>query len=200
MTKKYPFWKHNLAGQGLLETTISLGIIITGVVSMMTLTLSNQTSSLESADRLLAANLAREGIEIVRNRRDSNWLPRGVWDQGLESGTDYTAAPLFAAATNIWTLDFTPNDINHNYARVWRASGIYFQSAAAAPPGASLTPYRRLVQMDEICQDKTVVTSGASCNGAINPKIGIRIQSTVEWNAKDETHSLVAEERLFNWR
>lgn len=183
-----------------METTISLGIIITGIVSMMTLSLANQTSSVEAADRLIAANLAREGMEIVRNIRDSNWLPRGTWDQGLESGTDYTAAPLFDSAANTWTLDFTPNDFSHNYARVWRASGIYFQSTVVAPPGAALTPYRRLLQMDEICQDKTVVTSGGSCNPALNPKIGIRLQSIVEWDAKGATHSLVAEERLFNWR
>lgn len=190
----------NQFGQGLLETTIALGVIITGIVGMLTLTISNQSASVESSDRLLATNLAREGVEIIRNIRDSNWLPRGVWDQGLESGADYTAAPLFDKAANTWALDFTANDINHDHARLWRAGGVYFQSAQAAPAGASLTSYRRLLQLDEICQDKSVMTSGGQCNPAINPKIGIKVQTKVQWEAKGSTHELVVEERLFNWR
>ncbi|OGY91190.1 MAG: hypothetical protein A3H70_02490 [Candidatus Komeilibacteria bacterium RIFCSPLOWO2_02_FULL_48_11] len=190
----------NVSGQGLLETTIALGVIVTGIVGMLTLTISNQSSSLESAERLVAANLAREGIEIVRNIRDSNWLPRGAWDQGLESGTDYTAVPLFDKAANVWTLSFTANDLNHREARLWREGGVYFQSTQETPPGAGLTTYRRLLQLDEICQDKSVVVSGSQCNPALNPKIGIKVQSRVQWEAKGNTHQLTAEERLFNWR
>ena len=190
----------NKNGQGLLETTIALGVIVTGIVGMLTLTVSNQSASLESAERLIATNLAREGVEIVRNFRDTNWLPRGTWDQGLESGTDYTAAPLFDKTVNTWTLGFTANDLNHNQARLWREGGVYFQSTQETPPGASLTIYRRLLQLDEICQDKSVAVSGAQCNPVANPKIGIKVQSTVQWEAKGNTHQLVAEERLFNWR
>jgi len=192
--------KTNKYGQGLLETTIALGVIITGIVGMLTLTVSNQSASVESSDRLQAANLAREGVEIVRNIRDSNWLPRGTWDQGLESGTDYTAAPLFDKTTNVWTLNFTANDISHDHARLWREGGVYFQSTQATPGGASLTAYRRLIQLDEICRDKSVMVSGGACNPAINPKIGIKVQSVVQWEAKGSTHELVVEERLFNWR
>ncbi|MBI2636905.1 MAG: hypothetical protein HYW81_01805, partial [Parcubacteria group bacterium] len=113
-------------GQGLLETIVALGIIVSGVVGMLNLTISNQTATEDSSERLVATNLAREGVEVVRNIRDSNWLlceiVSGVlscssWDASLSSGTDTTAVPLFSAATNAWSVNFTPNDISSDYAR-----------------------------------------------------------------------------------
>lgn len=190
----------NQCGQGLLEAIIAITVIASGIVGVMNLVIANQAGGLESADRLLAANLAREGVEISRNWRDSNWLGRAVWDANLSgNGNDYTAAPIFDKSANSWTMDFAPNDLNHNYARLWREGGVYFQSTQDPPSGASLTAYRRLLYLDPICQDKTIVVSGASCPGA-NPKIGIRARSEVQWITRGSTHTLTAEERLFNWR
>ena len=67
-------------GQGLLETIVAIGVILTGLVSVMTLVISNLTGAREAALRYQAVNLAREGIELVRNKRDSNWLAGiGAW-------------------------------------------------------------------------------------------------------------------------
>ena len=42
-------------------------------------------------DRLVAANLNSEGLELVRNIRDNNWLQNQVWINGLSDG-DYNIA------------------------------------------------------------------------------------------------------------
>lgn len=61
-------------GQGLLETIVAIGIMMTGLISVMSLVVSNLNSEREAATRYQAVNLAREGIELMRNTRDSNWL------------------------------------------------------------------------------------------------------------------------------
>lgn len=67
--------------QGLLETIVAIGVIMTGLVSVMALTVSNLNTQREAATRYQAVNLAREGIELVRNQRDSNWLAQqDTWD------------------------------------------------------------------------------------------------------------------------
>lgn len=191
--------KSEISGQGLLEAIVAITIIGSGLVGVINLALVNKSGSESGEERLLATNLAREGVEIIRNRRDANWLARSAWDSGLYSGTDYTATPfLNVTITTPWTLNFTPNAITHNYARLWRAGGVYFQSILNPPPGAALTAYRRLLFLDPICQDKTIRTSGAACPGG-NPKVGIRVRSQVQWTSKGR-HSLTAEERIFNWR
>lgn len=198
----------------MLETIVALGVIISGVVGVMSLTISNQTASSESSERLLAVNLAREGIEVIRNIRDSNWLQCEYvssalncsdWDEGMMSGADATAVLLFDFENNAWALDFTPDDITHANTRVWRRSsgpvgsyiGTYFQSTEATPANATLSDYRRLLTLNEICADKTV--SLGNCTGG-SPKIGIRVQSRVDWEIGGKSNSLTAEERLFNWR
>lgn len=66
-------------GQGLLETIVAIGVIVTGLVSVMTLVISNLTGAREAALRYQAVNLAREGIEMVRNARDTGWLTEKAW-------------------------------------------------------------------------------------------------------------------------
>lgn len=188
--------KNNQSGQGLLEAIVALGIIIGGIVGIMNLTLSNQSSSEEAAARLIATNLAREGIELARNKRDSNWLARAVWDEGLENGIDYTAALDFNASTNTWVFDFAVNDINDDNARVWRDNNVYFQTQGV-PASGKLTNYRRLLKLDEICQDKSV--PAGSCPPQ-NPKIGVKAQAIVSWIHKNKNNSLILQETMFNWR
>ena len=93
--------KKFLTGFTLIEimtaiTVFSVGIL--GVFSLVPLAISiSQTNS----DHLIAGHLALEGMEILRNIRDSNWLeqaqePLTVWNEGLavcENGceADYTA-------------------------------------------------------------------------------------------------------------
>lgn len=94
-----------MRGQGLLEAVIALGIIITGVVAALTLAISNLSGAGTSEARITAANLAREGVEFVRNERDSNWVARRSWDANI------IAAPLarlyYASGTGMYSTDNT---------------------------------------------------------------------------------------------
>ncbi|MEK7583844.1 MAG: hypothetical protein AAB490_01250, partial [Patescibacteria group bacterium] len=61
-------------GFTLIEGIISIGIISTAMMVGLGLAVSNLTAAQANSDRIIAANLAREGIEVVRHVRDSNWL------------------------------------------------------------------------------------------------------------------------------
>ena len=206
------FLRDNQTGQGLLETIVALGIIVAGVVGTMNLTLSNQKTSQDTVERLIATNLAREGIEIVRSIRDTNWLTCEIisdvltcntWDLGLVSASDTTAVPIFDIASNAWTINFTANDLTHNHARVWRKNaggadniGTQFQSTLTTPADSALTGYRRMLELQSICTNKTISESCASGNS----KIGIRVQAHIQWKSSGTESDLIVEERIFNWR
>ncbi len=64
------------SGQTFLEMVIAIGVIIAAVVGSMTLIVSTITAGRVTQSRVEAANFAREGIEIVRGIRDSNWIRR----------------------------------------------------------------------------------------------------------------------------
>ena len=79
------------AGFTLLETIVAVGLIVTGLVAALALITTSLFYISNIQDRLAAANLIAEGIEVARNIRDNNWLQNKVWNDGLADG-DYQAA------------------------------------------------------------------------------------------------------------
>ena len=84
-------------GFTIVELLVVILIISIGITGSYALVGNIFASSSLMAQRLSAAYLAQEGIEIVRNIRDSNWVNGDSWDDGLPFGdfeADYTALSL----------------------------------------------------------------------------------------------------------
>ncbi|MBZ9572491.1 prepilin-type N-terminal cleavage/methylation domain-containing protein [Patescibacteria group bacterium] len=88
-------------GFTLLEVVVAIFIITVGIVGALALISQTISSARISSQRLIAAYLAQEGIEIVRSIRDTNWLEGVVWNSGLGAGS--------------WEADYTTQDLNDDY-------------------------------------------------------------------------------------
>ena len=55
-----------------MEAIVAIFVITTGIVGVLSLVTQTISSATFSKDKLIAAYLAQEGIEIVRNIRDTN--------------------------------------------------------------------------------------------------------------------------------
>lgn len=90
--------KEKTKGFTLLEMLISLVVISVGVLGVFSaISRYSQNTQLEK-ENLIASYLCQEGIEIVKNRRDTNWIKGDAWNAGLTncaSGceADYLADP-----------------------------------------------------------------------------------------------------------
>lgn len=187
-------------GQSLVEMTIAIAIILTGLMGALALTVSNLSGVGEAGTRVVASGLAKEGIDVVRNIRDTNWLENATWDDELFLGNDFTAIAIFKPATNEWRLDFSPSSISDAAAKLYRdENNLYLQNTA--PPGGTATLYSRLITLDPIClnsETKIETISGNPCGS--EEKTGIRVRSEVTWTESGRPHSLVLDDRLYNWR
>ncbi len=67
----------------LIETVIAIFLITAGTTGAFALVQRTITFTAISAARLQAAYLAQEGVEIIRNIRDTNYLELEPWDSGL---------------------------------------------------------------------------------------------------------------------
>ncbi len=194
------------AGQTILEAVIASGIVATAVSSALTLVQASINGEKDSEFGIVGTNLAREGVEVVRVIRDSNWLAGRDWSDGLEGANqDYTAIPVFSSADNNWTLDFAPESIAQDAAHVYRFTsgdaalvGLNFQTLSP-PNNAVVTNFNRLLSLDAICADRSIRTSGEACPSE-NPKIGIRVSSQVTWYAGGRRRYVTVEEMLYDWR
>jgi len=101
-------------GFTLMEAIVAITIITVGIVGVFSLVTQTISSVSVSEDKLIAAYLAQEGIEIVRNIRDTNWIENESTWVGLDAGiyevdydaqflSDYTGTPLnLETATNYY--------------------------------------------------------------------------------------------------
>jgi len=69
----------------VLEVLIATLVLTIGGLAAYTMVQKIVFSTFSSSYRLTAAYLAKEGIETVRNIRDTNWLEGENWDSDLSS-------------------------------------------------------------------------------------------------------------------
>ncbi len=74
--RKLLFISRVARGFTLLEGIIAIGVISSALIVGLTLAISNLNAADENSDRILAGHLAREGLEAMRNIRDSDWMRR----------------------------------------------------------------------------------------------------------------------------
>lgn len=159
-------------GFTILEVITAVFILTIGVGA--SLSLINQTLSAATVveQRLIASYLAQEGIEIVRNIRDSTWLekrsnPTLVWDQYLGLGdweADYDSQTLTSYGGTLLYI---------------QANGFYGYEISSAQ-----TRFTRKITIAE--------TSPADPNKR-------KVLVEVEWEERGRTHSFTALEYITNW-
>ncbi|MFH1098525.1 MAG: hypothetical protein V1723_01190 [Candidatus Uhrbacteria bacterium] len=194
-------------GQGLLETTVAVSVIVTGLAAVFGLVMSNARANDAAALRFNATQLAREGVEVVRMLRDSNWLAGDAWDVGITAPSQDRPATIavFRPSDGSWSLNYVPYDFDQEAAMIVRVHGenetTFFTQSVAPVDATMVTPYRRLILLYPICASGAVLSSksGDVCYSDY-PKVGIDVRSVVQWSDRNGTHELTAEEHLYDWR
>lgn len=167
---------NNLKTKGftLLEGIVAIFLITLGIGGAYTLISQIISSVAISSQKLIAAYLAQEGIEVVRNIRDTNLLEGDTWDEGLntaecQSGceADYT----FANQTD----PFLPAFGAGRFLNIG-GNGFYSYSAGTS------TIFKRKITITKPQDDI----------------LEIRVQ--ISWQERGRSHQLTAQENLYNWR
>ncbi len=212
------------AGFTLVETIIAIGVIVFGILGVLSLNTGSIVVSQVTESEFLAAQFAREGIETVRALRDSNWLTYDTdsttaWNAGLFSTTDYTAVLLDPLHSSY--LEFTPNSFTdscsgfggatYTCTSIWldTASNYYYQTVSSTfnPAGAGVrnSQFSRLLTLNPICRSKTtesserIITSGSACLST-ETQVGIDVISQVQYPSRGTTSTYTLEEYLYDWK
>ncbi len=92
MKMNIKFYK-NQQGQTLVETLVAIFIMIMGITAALGLANYSLNASSNIVKQLVAVGLAREGVEAVKNMRDTNWLrlPLGTCPTDLNGDTSITS-------------------------------------------------------------------------------------------------------------
>lgn len=201
--------KKNLNNKGfsLIELVISIFVLSVGVVgvfgafSLVTILTSN------AADQLTAAYLAQEGMEIVRNMRDTNWLNM---DENPSSGAtwvDGLVVSVPADCTQGCEADYASSLAQQMNQWPAASEGTYLK---VDPPPAGTGFYNYTSGTPTKFKRKIMITPITDVDGNTDHIVMVRVE--VSWDAKAtvlnssylagecDPHNCVSTEgTLYNW-
>lgn len=180
-----------------METVIALGILVTGLFSVFALAVSNFTSEQAGLLRVQALNLSREGLETVRNIRDSNWLSGQATWQGIVSTQGSKAQLIFDPVSGQKQLDFAGIG-SLSQTPVYFKNGLFLQGSEAQD-GQSTTFHRMLTITPLNCTDEPDVAVQCLTLG-LPDIIGVEVKSQVNWSARGIPSELTLTEKFYDWK
>jgi len=169
--------KKEKLGFSLLEVIVAIGVTAIGLLGIISLVAQNVQAQYLNRNILIASQLAQEGLELVRNKRDINWLtPGNNWKTGAGSGTDSDIVQ-----DNDYSIDYSGNinDIDSiDDARLYiDNNGFYTQAVTATS-----TYFYRLITVTGETADS------------------VDINSRVVWSDRRGNKEYIASFVLYNWR
>lgn len=208
------------SGITLLETVIAIGVILIGVVAVITLIIGSVKAGEATKQEVIGFNMSREGMEIARAIRDDNWLKiedgdeSTEWMSGLlDAAGDTTAIATFNRSTNAWSLAFSPNTFtdvcgNHICSQLFLDNGVYTQTVSNVPNAFVETPYYRLLEIQTLCRDiqnseatETTLANGVTTCPNGMKKVGALVTSRVRYGAASgDGAEYVLSGKIYNWK
>jgi len=168
LQEKFHTIRKDLRGQSFIEAIVAITIIVTSVTSSLAIVQSSVTSARISGSQVIAAGLVREGLEVVRSVRDTNWLSNRSFEVGLIQGSIKTARPFLNIADGTWSINFSTFGINDEVARMYILNQGAYVHANTQPGNSSKSQFYRILTIDHICRDDSsgverIVTGVTTC-------------------------------------
>ncbi len=175
---------NNNQGFSILEVVVALYIITMGLIGVLALVNQSIQAKYINTNMLVASQLAQEGLELVRNIRDTNWLNNVDWkdcdvpdsncDIVQTAGGNTYGIYLVSSTENI-IINATINNIDSAPLYI-DGNGFYTHVMTA-----ETTAFYRLV----------TVSDGGDY---------LVVECQVRWQTSKGDHDYKAETYLYDWR
>ncbi len=174
-------------GFTLVETLVALSIFSSAIVGMIVITSQGINDTVYAKNKLIATALSQEGIEVVRNIRDSSLLadPTGLngWTDFLATISDCTTGactidPLYQDIASLNISECASPEDCHLKRDTSLSSYGYYETQGAG----NESPYMRTIEINEL-----------------DPNT-VEIVCTVSWlQGSGGLKEVVSREHLMNW-
>jgi len=168
----------NNSGISILEVVVAMMIITMGMVGVLSLVIQNIEAQYINKNVLMASGLAQEGLELVRNARDLNWLTPGNdpiigWKQNIVGDGTY-----IMDYGGLASIMMAINSIDEAGARLYvNSNGFYTHTSGGNTPANF---YRLITVVDNTDY--------------------LDIKCAIRWKDGAQSHDYTAETYLYNWR
>lgn len=166
-------------GFSLIGVLIAVLLLTTGIVLFGRVATSRNLGAELGRKTLIATALAREGLELTRAVRDTNWLARDgrPWTHGLcetDQPSDFTI-DAYAVRNNLPPVVGGTGTLWRTERGEWRHE-----------PGANAeTGFSRVLQVE--------------CATATQDPAFVTVTARVTWEHQSQPREVTLKEKLFNW-
>lgn len=168
-------------GFGLIEVVVSIYIIVMAFIGILSLVKQGIQVQYINKNTIIAAQLAQEGLELVRNVRDNNWrfYKKGAnWKQDIIGGAGGAENQLliidYRGKSSIETVD----SIDNAKANLKIDSNGFYSH--------------------DVNGEKTIFSRVISKQNT--PDNGLRVVAEIKWNERGNLHNYKAETLLYDWK
>lgn len=196
-----------LRGFTIIEVMMAVTVLSVGIMGVVSAINYNISVASNAVNRTIAANLAQEGIELVRNIRDTNWItPGNAWDDGGEWETSGVgikgrggerAIKFFCGGASVQNIsennidDCSPPNGNACQVYIYKNASdnsLCYSDNFGDQDGYSIekqTGFYRLIKLDRLP----------------GPVERIQVSAYVKWSERNgQNRYLTAGEILYNWK
>ncbi|MBP9822187.1 MAG: prepilin-type N-terminal cleavage/methylation domain-containing protein [Candidatus Pacebacteria bacterium] len=163
-------FKNGQIGFTLIETLVSLVILTLTLIPILNLSNSINRVTESIQDNMIASGLAQEGIEIIRNMRDTNWFNNRAFDLNLGEGVVNQPYQYRVEWQSVWPGTYANTPLNIS-------NGMYTYF-----PG-EVSKFTRTITITKINAGELSVVSQVSWT-----------------DGRGNSRSISAEDHLFNWK
>ncbi|MEK7480998.1 MAG: prepilin-type N-terminal cleavage/methylation domain-containing protein [Patescibacteria group bacterium] len=168
-------------GFSLIETLVAVTVLVGAITGPLTLASQGIKAASLFKNQLIASNLAQEGMELGRSRRDSNVLRAESW------------------LTNLETVCLTACSVRYDPRDNSAAQVVFISCPSGECPKFYITPEGFYVQKSnpDVGDQETIFTRTIQITN-VNVR-EVKITSRVTWQERFSQQSIVLEENLLNW-
>ena len=201
----------------LVEILVGFFIILMGLVGYLSLTIKTLALEPIGKNKLIASQLAQEGIEIVRNIRDTNWINGESFDRAINGNAlDYSM--VLNNDTSIADIESIPADYYNPDNWLDSDTVLHYDSSSKSylhdltSMINNPTGFKRIIHVNPICDcpiptgcctgsgsGEYICPDTSQCPGAGQDKIGIQIRSIVQWKEHSRRHEVEVVSQIFDW-
>lgn len=193
--------KQNQKGFTLIETLVAVAILVVAIVGPMDIASKGLFSAFYARDEITAYFLAQEGVEFVRNTRDTNYINKingyvlsdTSWLEGLDScvsdsneyGCDVDSSWLISDQRELISDAVIGLEASDNPVLKYDEDEAYYSYDSRDPD----SKFKRKI---------LIIPDGAPASSASSALI----EATVTWTTGavfGSTRSFTLRERIFNW-
>jgi prepilin-type N-terminal cleavage/methylation domain-containing protein len=165
-------------GFTLIELMVSISILVTAVVGIYSAFSYTYLQIGNISSRLTAAYLAQEGLEIVRNLRDGNWISlENEWSESFSICSQGCQAD-YATGTPGEIIPLMPFPGEGYFLNIDEAGFYTYKTGANITP----TKFKRKITINNFFSSDVV-----------------KVTSEVFWQDRNKEFSFKAKEYLYNW-